>query len=192
MDEVIVIAIIFGSVFLFLIFVSTIQSRKSRQKWQKIADDLGLAFEGGNLLFRKSKIKGVYRKHRVLFDIYMESRTIFTQLNLDFENKENITLSIFYKRAFDKMGNLLGDEIHFEDNPQFDSKFTIRGNDEGFIRSFLDLPIQDRILGLGKFNIIRIKDNKAYFREIGIITDSERLKTIISLISDIVDRIEKD
>ena len=167
-------------------------SRRSRQKWQKFADGLGLAFEGKNLLFRKSKIKGVYRKHSVLFDIYMENRTIFTQLNLDFENKKNISFSIFHKRAFEKMGNLLGKEIRLEDNPQFDSKFTVRGNDEEFIKSVLDQSIQDRVLGLGKFNIIRIKDEKAYFREIGIITDAERLKTVIELLSDIIDEIERD
>lgn len=192
MDEVIAIAIIFGSVLSFLTLVALIQSRRSGQKWQKLADELGLSFEGGNILFRKSKIKGVYRKRKVLFEIYMENRALYTQLEIEFENKKNVSFSVYIKRAFEKMGDLLGEEIRIDQNPPFNSKMTVRANDEEIIRSVIDIPIQERILELGKFNIIRVKDKKAYFREVGIITDAERLKLVINLVSDIIDKIEND
>ncbi|MDY6964671.1 MAG: hypothetical protein SVM80_01700 [Halobacteriota archaeon] len=192
MEEALIIVIIFVSTVSSMALAAMILSRRSRQKWQKLADELGLAFEGGRYLFRDSKIRGLYRKRSVLFRIYMESRTLYTQLTLNFENTKNVSLFIYYKKTFDKVGKLLGGEIKFEENPEFDSKITVRGSDKDLIKAVIDQSIQDRILGLDKFDILRIKEEKAYFREVGIITDTERLKTVIGLVSDIVDGIEED
>ena len=181
--------LVFGiSFFSFLIVASLIQGRRGATKWQNLASDLGLDYEKNGLFFRSSSIRGFYRGYDVILDIYTENRVMFTRVTASLKGERDLEFSIFYDISIEKLGVLLGEKIEL-DNHIMDKKLKIMGKDENRIKQILDQSIQSRISDLGNFNILRVKDGKVYFQEVGTITDLSHLKSVIDLICDLAGKI---
>ena len=181
--------LVFGiSFFTFLISASFIQGRRSMSKWQNLAEELGLEFNREGLFFRNSSVKGVYRGQGIVLDIYTENRVMYTRVTVGLKGERDLEFSIFYDISIEKMGALLGDKIKLE-NSLMDKKIKIMGNDKYRIRQILDQSIQSRISDLGPFNMLRVKDGKVYFQEVGTITELSHLKSVIDLTCDMAGKI---
>ncbi|MDY6865992.1 MAG: hypothetical protein SVY15_08505 [Halobacteriota archaeon] len=181
--------LVFGiSFFSFLILASLFQGRRGVIKWRNLASELGLEYEKNGPFFRNSRIKGFYRGYDIVLDIYTENRVMYTRVTASLKGERDLEFSIFYDISIEKLGVLLGEKIEL-DNPIADKKLKIMGNDEYRIKKILDQSIQSRISDLGDFNILRVKDGKVYFQEVGTITDLIHLKSVVDLICDLAGKI---
>lgn len=184
--------VMFGGMYLIVAVVFLRQAKK-KKTWKKIAAEMGLNYVSTSFL-RPQFMEGAYRKHHVGLYIGSEDGSQYTGYSVQFENPEGISMHIYREGLSSKIGRRLSiqDDIKLND-PEFDRTFVIKGNRPFIIKDLLDAFLRIKILNTRDFNILIDEKllNMAHCREKRVITNTERLRSILDLMVDIVEKIEK-
>jgi len=193
-------------------------SRKLGNNWTILAQKLGVeCHKGGreriDIQLRTSDepvwtVEGQYRNHDVILCAFWRhqpsgggqagSSVQMTRCTFPMANLKELEMTIASKNILrnpkyilHKMAKVFGKQDIKLNHPQFDKKYLVQGNDENAIKDIFDIDIQSGILGV-KYYIppIKVSDDETHFEEEGFIYNIERLKSLIDITIDIVERIE--
>jgi len=180
----------FGGLYLF-IAAKLLRWAKKKKAWEKIAAKTGLNYQKRGL---SPSMWGDYRKHHV--EIYLGSKDEgqITGYCVQFENPEEIVMHLYKESLYSKIGRRLSvqeQDIKVND-PEFDQKFVIKGNRPLSLQAILDPSIRNKIMNTKDFHILidEKQPNVAHYWENGFVTNTERLRSVLDLMIDIVEKIE--
>ncbi len=167
--------------------------------WSQIAADIGGEFvEGG--FWGKDVLIYKHGNWQILLDTYTvstgKSSTTYTRMRAPFVNRDGLYFKIYREGIFSSMGKFFGmQDIEIGDS-FFDDQFIIKGNDSEKIKMLLaDTRIRDLIQQQPRIHL-EIRDDEGwfgsdfpegvdelYFQCVGVIKETERLKSLYGLFS---------
>jgi hypothetical protein len=171
--------------------------------WSQIAADIGGEFiEGG--FWGKDVLVYRHDEWQILLDTYTvttstgktTSSTTYTRMRAPYVNKDGLYFKIYPEGFFSSIGKFFGMQDLEIGNPYFDDAFIIKGNNLEAIRRLLaDDKIKALIQQQPRIHF-EIRDDEGwfgsafpegvdelYFQCVGVIKETERLKSLFELFS---------
>lgn len=174
--------------------------------WRQLCEQVGGDFFSGSL-WKSSQVQ-VHHKHWTLtVDTYEQPRgkhggTTYTRMRAPYVNKDGFRFTIYRRGFFSDLGKLFGMQDVEVGDPEFDEAFIIKGDDEEKLRKLFANPRIRQLLGQQPRIHLSVRDDEGwfkarfpegvdelYFREIGIIKDIDRLKTLYDLFAEVLDHL---
>jgi hypothetical protein len=171
--------------------------------WSQIAADIGGEYvEGG--FWGKDVLVYKHGEWQILLDTYTvttstgktTSSTTYTRMRAPFVNKDGLCFKVYREGLFSSIGKFFGMQDIEIGDPFFDDQFIIKGNDSEKIRLLLaDTRIKDLIQQQPRVHL-EIRDDEGwfgaafpegvdelYFQRVGVIKETELLKSLFDLFS---------
>ena len=171
--------------------------------WSQIAGDIGGEFvEGG--FWGKDVLVYKHGEWQILLDTYTvttstgktTSSTTYTRMRAPYVNKDGLYFKIYREGFFSSVGKFFGMQDIEIGDPFFDDQFVIKGNNSGAIKRLLaDSKVKELIKQQPRIHL-EIRDDEGwfgtafpegvdelYFQCVGVIKETERLKSLFELFS---------
>ena len=168
--------------------------------WSQIAADMGEEFIEGGFLKGSPALVYKHGEWQIRLDTYTKdsgnSSTTYTRVRAPFINKDELYFKIYREGFFSDMGKFLGMQDIKTGDPFFDEQFIIKSNNRKKLKLFLaDPKMKELIQGQPKIHL-EIRDDEGwfgadfpegvdelYFECVGVIEETERLKSLFDLFS---------
>ncbi len=162
-----------------------------QEVWSELSEDIGASFEKGGVL-KTATVNLKHEDQEIILDQYTvstgQSTMTYTRVRCKFHNQLGINLKVYKKSIFSKLAK----KLHMQDiiigYPDFDSTYTIKGNDEAVVkRVFYNTYIRETIFKLNKVNMVSKKPNKKSgisdleYLMPGVIKDKTKLNNVFDL-----------
>ena len=173
--------------------------------WQKLSHEVGGDFDDGGF-WKGSKLEVKHGEWTITLDTYTvstgKSSTTYTRIRAPYINKDNFRFTIYRKSIFSGIGKALGMQDVEIGYPQFDDDFIIKGNDENLLRTlFANIKIRELISAQPRIHL-QVKDDEGYFgsqfprgvdelyfQTVGVIKDTQRLRQLFELFSEVLNHL---
>jgi len=173
--------------------------------WSQIAADIGGEFVDGGF-WGKDVLIYRHGEWQILLDTYTvstgKSSTTYTRMRAPFVNKDGLYFKIYREGVFSFMGKFFGMQDIEIGDLFFDDQFIIKGNEPEKIKMLLaDTRMKDLIQQQPRLHL-EIRDDEGWFRAafpegvdelyfqcIGVIKETERLKSLFDLFSVVLMRL---
>ncbi len=173
--------------------------------WQKLSHEIGGDFDDGGF-WKGSKLEVKHGEWTITLDTYTvstgKSSTTYTRIRAPYINKDNFRFTIYRKSIFSGIGKALGMRDVEIGYPQFDDDFIIKGNDENLLRTlFANIKIRELISAQPRIHL-QVKDDEGYFgsqfprgvdelyfQTVGVIKDTQRLRQLFELFSEVLNHL---
>ncbi len=173
--------------------------------WQKLSHEVGGDFDDGGF-WKGSKLEVKHGEWTITLDTYTvstgKSSTTYTRIRAPYINKDNFRFTIYRKSIFSGIGKALGMQDVEIGYPQFDDDFIIKGNDENLLRTlFANIKIRELIFAQPRIHF-QVKDDEGYFgsqfprgvdelyfQAVGVIKDTQRLRQLFELFSEVLNHL---
>ena len=173
--------------------------------WQKLSHEVGGDFDDGGF-WKGSKLEVKHGEWTITLDTYTvstgKSSTTYTRIRAPYINKDNFRFTIYRKSLFSGIGKALGMQDVEIGYPQFDDDFIIKGNDENLLRTlFGSIKIRELICVQPRIHL-QVKDDEGYFgsqfprgvdelyfQAVGVIKDTQRLRQLFELFSEVLEHL---
>ncbi len=171
--------------------------------WSQIARDVGGAYVDGGF-WGKDVLVYRHGEWEILLDTYTvttstgktSSSTTYTRMRAPFVNKDGLYFKIYREGVFSSIGKFFGMQDIQIGDPFFDDQFVIKGNNPETIRLLLaDAGIKELIQQQPSVHL-EIRDDEGwfgasfpegvdelYFQCVGVIKETELLKSLFELFS---------
>jgi len=173
--------------------------------WRPFAEEIDAEFID-NGVWKSKKIIYKHENWTIILDTYSESSgkssTTYTRMRAPYRNKDGFNFKIYNSGFFSDIGKKFGMQDIEIGYPDFDEKFIIKGNDEDKLKELFEsekirefIQLQDKIH-------LEIKEdegfcgseipegvNLLYFKTIGVIKDTERLKRLYMLFAMVLNKL---
>jgi len=166
---------------------------KKGEVWHRFAAEMGLYCKGRAF----PSMWGNYRNRHVEISLMQESTDEaprrYTEYRVEFENPKGILMSVYRESFFRKVGKAFGMQDIELNDPEFDQKFVVMGNDENAVKTVLEPSIRSKMMKVKNFRMVinRREPNAAYSQQPGLVTDIARLRYVLDTMIDVVEKIEK-
>ena len=168
--------------------------------WSQIAADMGEEFIEGGFLKGSPALVYKHGEWQIRLDTYTKdsgnSNRTYTRVRAPFINKDELYFKIYREGFFSDMGKFLGMQDIKTGDPFFDEQFIIKSNNRKKLKLFLaDPKMKELIQGQPKIHL-EIRDDEGwfgadfpegvdelYFECVGVIEETERLKSLFDLFS---------
>ena len=168
--------------------------------WSQIAADMGEEFIEGGFLKGSPALIYKHGEWQIRLDTYTKdsgnSNRTYTRVRAPFINKDELYFKIYREGFFSDMGKFLGMQDIKTGDPFFDEQFIIKSNNRKKLKLFLaDPKMKELIQGQPKIHL-EIRDDEGwfgadfpegvdelYFECVGVIEETERLKSLFDLFS---------
>jgi len=183
-------------------FLENIFGPSKEEIWKQIASDIGGAYIDGGF-WKSGMLRYQHKNWEMVLDNLSDGNSgIYTRLRVPFINKDRLQFTIYEEGFFSEVGKALGiQDIQIED-PRFDPKFIIQGNNVHKIKKLLRDPqlkaLFDVIPGIN----VRIKSSNGifskkfppnvdmlFFQHAGVVKDKEKLKLLFKLFTALLERL---
>ena len=173
--------------------------------WRPFAEGIDGEFID-NGVWKAKKIVSKYENWTITLDTYSESSgkssTTYTRIRAPYRNKDGFNFKIYKSGLFSDIGKKFGMQDIEIGYPDFDEKFIIKGNNEDKLKElFASEKIREIIEFQDKIHLEIKEDegifgskmpeevNLLYFKTIGVIKDTERLKTLYMLFAMVLNKL---
>ena len=174
--------------------------------WRQLCDQIGGDFVQGSLL-KGSKVQVHHKQWAVTLDTFTESHgehggTTYTRMRAPYVNKDGFRFTIYRRGFFSDLGKFLGMQDVEIGEPEFDDAFVIKGSEQEKLRKLFANPRIRQLLQQQPRIHLSVRDDEGwfkarfpegvdelYYREIGIIKDIERLKSLYDLFAEVLDHL---
>ena len=168
--------------------------------WSQIAADMGEEFIEGGFLKGSPALVYKHGEWQIRLDTYTKdsgnSNRTYTRVRAPFINKDELYFKIYREGFFSDIGKFLGMQDIKTGDPFFDEQFIIKSNNRKKLKLFLaDPKMKELIQGRPKI-YLEIRDDEGwfgadfpegvdelYFECVGVIEETERLKSLFDLFS---------
>ena len=168
--------------------------------WSQIAADMGEEFIEGGFLKGSPALVYKHGEWLIRLDTYTKdsgnSNRTYTRVRAPFINKDELYFKIYREGFFSDIGKFLGMQDIKTGDPFFDEQFIIKSNNRKKLKLFLaDPKMKELIQGQPKIHL-EIRDDEGwfgadfpegvdelYFECVGVIEETERLKSLFDLFS---------
>ena len=168
--------------------------------WSQIAADMGEEFIEGGFLKGSPALVYKHGEWQIRLDTYTKdsgnSNRTYTRVRAPFINKDELYFKIYREGFFSDIGKFLGMQDIKTGDPFFDEQFIIKSNNRKKLKLFLaDPKMKELIQGQPKIHL-EIRDDEGwfgadfpegvdelYFECVGVIEETERLKSLFDLFS---------
>ena len=168
--------------------------------WSQIAVDMGEEFIEGGFLKGSPALVYKHGEWQIRLDTYTKdsgnSNRTYTRVRAPFINKDELYFKIYREGFFSDIGKFLGMQDIKTGDPFFDEQFIIKSNNRKKLKLFLaDPKMKELIQGQPKIHL-EIRDDEGwfgadfpegvdelYFECVGVIEETERLKSLFDLFS---------
>ena len=168
--------------------------------WSQIAVDMVEEFIEGGFLKGSPALVYKHGEWQIRLDTYTKdsgnSNRTYTRVRAPFINKDELYFKIYREGFFSDMGKFLGMQDIKTGDPFFDEQFIIKSNNRKKLKLFLaDPKMKELIQGQPKIHL-EIRDDEGwfgadfpegvdelYFECVGVIEETERLKSLFDLFS---------
>ena len=168
--------------------------------WSQIAADVGEEFIEGGFLKGSPALVYKHGEWQIRLDTYTKdsgnSNRTYTRVRAPFINKDELYFKIYREGFFSDIGKFLGMQDIKTGDPFFDEQFIIKSNNRKKLKLFLaDPKMKELIQGQPKIHL-EIRDDEGwfgadfpegvdelYFECVGVIEETERLKSLFDLFS---------
>ncbi len=172
-------AIIFGG----LLSYAHYNIKKQNEKWQVLADSLGLDYFPGSW-FTKGSIAGVYKGHSVKIWVFTKgsgkNKSTWTGVQTDLRVPMVLGLKIYREHAFSGLGKMLGFQDIQTGDTIFDQRFVIKGKDPAKVLQFLTPAVRQAVMTYDKVCPAGVTDDHIGWEARGVVTDLDRLRLVIN------------
>jgi len=173
--------------------------------WQQFAGEIGATFEPGGY-FRQGVVRAKTREWIVTLDTYTvstgKSSTIYTRLRAPYVNRDGFRFDVSRKHLFTGIAKFFGMQDVEIGDPWFDEEFVVQGTDVGRLqRLFGNQRIRELLQAQPNVHL-SVKDDEGWFGTkfpegvdelhflaLGVIKDTERLRGLFDLFSEVLDEL---
>jgi hypothetical protein len=173
--------------------------------WQKLSHEVeGKFHEGG--FWKGSKLEIRQGEWTLTLDTYTVSNgknsTTYTRIRAPYINKDNFRFTVYRKSIFSGIGKMLGMQDVEVGHFQFDEDFIIKGTDEYKLRQLFENDKIRELISVQPRIHLEVKDDEGffgsdfpqgvdelYFRVVGVIKDTERLKQLFDLFAEVLNHL---
>ena len=173
--------------------------------WQKLSHEVeGEFHEGG--FWKGSKVEIRQGEWTLTLDTYTVSNgktsTTYTRIRTPYINKDNFRFTVYRKSIFSGIGKMLGMQDVEVGHFQFDEDFIIKGTDEYKLRQLFENDKIRELISVQPRIHLEVKDDEGffgsdfpqgvdelYFRVVGVIKDTERLKKLFDLFAEVLNHL---
>lgn len=183
-------------------FLEKIFGPSKEEIWKQIANDIGGEYIDGGF-WKTSGLRYQHENWELLLDTWSDGNgASYTRMRIPFLNKDGLQFRIYEEGFFSGIAKAFGgQDIQLED-PRFDPKFVIQGNNERQVKKlFRDPQLKALFDVIPKINV-RVKNSNGVFskqfppkvdmllfQQAGIVKDTEKLKLIFKLFTTLLDRL---
>lgn len=170
--------------------------------WQQIANDIGGEYIDGGF-WKSGVLRYQHNNWEMLLDSWSDGNGgTYTRMRIPFVNKDGLQFRIYEENFFSGIVKAFGgQDIQIED-PRFDPKFIIQGNDERKVKKLLrDAQLKALFDVIPKVNV-RVKSSNGVFskkfppkvdmllfQQVGIVKDKEKLLLLFKLFTALLERL---
>lgn len=191
-----------SNIFIHMAFLENIFGPSKEEIWRQIATDIGGEYIDGGF-WKSGVLRYQHENWEMLMDTWSDgNRGPYTRLRIPFINKDGLQFRIYEKNFFSDIGKALGSQdIQIED-PRFDPKFIIQGNNVPKVKKLLrDAQLKalfDLVPGIN----VHVKNSNGifskkfppnvdmlFFQHRGILKDKEKLQLIFRLFTTLLERL---
>jgi len=185
-----------GALFFGIGLANIIRRMKKEKNWELFALERGLKYGISSNSFHN--LSGKYRGHCI--EIYViwvrttkwdEPNTVY---NVEFRNPRRVWMTLRREGIIDKITKKLGAEWDIQiGDLEFDRMYLIKGSRNSDIKEILDTEICKKIIGLKNFDLTIDKERQelAHCTERDFIKEKSRLQSVLDVMIDIIEKIEK-
>jgi hypothetical protein len=173
--------------------------------WRQLSEEIGAAFVQGGV-WKGNKVQAQVRPWMITLDTFavhtQHTHVTYTRMRAPYVNPEGFRFTIYRKGFFSELGKLLGMQDIEVGDPEFDEAFIIKGNDEGRVRTlFGDARLRELVRVQPTIHL-QVKDSEGWFgpkfpedvdelhfHVVGVIKDSERLKSLFDLFAVVLEQL---
>jgi len=161
---------------------------KKGKVWHRFAAEMGLNCKGKAF----PSMWGDYRNYHVEIRLISDTENRYTEYRVEFENPKVILISVYEESFFRKVEKAFGMQDIELNDPEFDRKFVVKGNEENGVKAVLESSIRCKMMKIKNFRIIinRREPNVAYSQQPGLVSDA-RLRSVLDIMIDVVEKIEE-
>jgi len=170
--------------------------------WRQIATDIGGEYIDGGF-WKNGTLRYQHQNWELLLDTWADGNGgSYTRMRIPFVNKDGLQFRIYEEGFFSGIAKAFGgQDIHIQD-PRFDPKFIIQGNNPQKVKLLLrDAQLKALFDVIPKINV-RVKSSQGIFskkfppnvdmllfQQGGIVKDKEKLKLLFKLFAVLLERL---
>ncbi|WP_034328869.1 hypothetical protein [Alkaliphilus transvaalensis] len=174
--------------------------------WSQLAEEIGGEFIKGSFT-KSSKLITKLKEWTIVLDTYTvstgKSSIVYTRMRVPYVTTDGFHFKVYKKSIFSDIGKLFKMQDVVIGHEEFDEEFIIKANNEEQVRKLLSkdsirflinenpsitLEIQDKEEGLFVEKLPE-KTRFLLFQEVGVIKDTERLKKLYLLASEVLNQL---
>ncbi len=175
-----------------------------KEVWQQLAVEVNADFVKGGFA-KSARVEKSYNNWTILLDTYTvntgKSSVTYTRMRVPYKRENDINFKLSRKNIFSCIGRMFGMPLVETYDYDFNDEFVLKGNDETVIKKiFQNQSIKDMIK-FQKRLILKVKpykvkksltDSELYFQMTGVLKDMDKLKSLFSLFSVMMDELVKN
>ncbi len=183
-------------------FLEGIFGPSKEEIWRQIAKDIGGEYIDGGF-WKSGALRYKHNNWEMLLDNWSDGNGgVYTRMRIPFVNKDGLQFRIYEEGFFSGMAKAFGgQDIQIQD-PRFDPKFVIQGNNVQKVKKLLrDAQLKALFDVIPNINV-RVKSSNGVFskkfppnvdmllfQQRGIIKDKEKLQLIFRLFTALLERL---
>ncbi len=175
-----------------------------KEVWQQLAVEVNADFVKGGFA-KSARVEKSYNNWTILLDTYTvntgKSSVTYTRMRVPYKRENDINFKLSRKNIFSCIGRMFGMPLVETYDYDFNDEFVLKGNDETVIKKiFQNQSIKDMIK-FQKRLILKVKpykvkksltDSELYFQMTGVLKDMDKLKSLFSLFSALMEELVKN
>jgi hypothetical protein len=175
--------------------------------WNQFCREIGAEFVPSRF-WHQSRVQARLDAWTITFDTYTVStghtHITYTRVRAPYVNPDSFRFTVYRKGVFSEFGKLLGMQHIEVGDPEFDEAFILKSKDEYRVRDlFVSPALRARLMAQPKLRF-EVKDKEGwlfsrfpadvdelYFREVGVIKDIVRLRSLYELFGETLHQLRR-
>ena len=183
-------------------FLEKIFGPSKEEIWKQIAKDIGGEYIDGSF-WKSGILRYQHNNWELLLDTISDGNgAVYTRMRIPFINKDNLQFRIYEEGFFSGIAKAFGGQDILIQDPRFDPKFVIQGNNEAKVKKLLQDPQLKALFDMIPKINVRVKNSQGIFskrfppkvdmllfQQAGTVKDAEKLKLLFKLFTTLLDRL---